>query len=146
MTTRRAFAKALVFAPLMEPETRLTAEERIEVYRTVRQVWDQYYSFGEGRDLAFHLGVLLVALDYYREAIDFLTISAATYEMAPGTAYNLSLCSYRIGELDEALKLAELALTLDPDFDQAKTLRITILDQADLGSEAKGEIVGAGAF
>jgi tetratricopeptide (TPR) repeat protein len=134
------------FAPLMEPETRLTAEERIEVYRTVRQVWDQYYSFGEGRDLAFHLGVLLVALDYYREAIDFLTISAATYEMAPGTAYNLSLCSYRIGELDEALKLAELALTLDPDFDQAKTLRITILDQADLGSEAKGEIVGAGAF
>jgi tetratricopeptide (TPR) repeat protein len=122
------------FAPLLQPETRLTAEERIEMYSMVRKVWDQYYPIGEPLDLAFHLGVLLVSLDFCPEAIEFLEISAVNYGMEPGTAFNLSLCHYRLGQLDEALEFATQALTLDPDFDQAKGLRITLLDQRALNS------------
>ncbi len=51
-----------------------SAEDAVQedVYRALRLVWDLHYPIGEERDLALHLAVLLHAMRYFPEALDFL--------------------------------------------------------------------------
>ena len=78
---------------------------------------------GEESDLAFDLGTFLLEMEFYEDAFEFLQRSVELYGMAPGAAYNIAVCYYNLNQMDEALDYVDHALSLDPDFAEAKTLR-----------------------
>ena len=99
---------------------------RQELYWAAQQVWANYFPIGERLDLAFHIGMLLHALRYYLEAIEFFRRSIQLYGLTPSTAYDLGVCHYELQQLSEAGAWADRALELDPEYEPAKTLRIRI--------------------
>lgn len=102
---------------------------RQELYWAAQQVWVTYFPIGERLDVAFHIGMLLHALHYYLEAIEFFRRSIELYGLTPSTAYDLGVCHYELQQLSEAGAWADRALELDPEYEPAKTLRIRIESQ-----------------
>jgi tetratricopeptide (TPR) repeat protein len=100
--------------------------QKQELRRIVRQVWDVYLPIGEADDLAFELGTLLLEMEFYTEATEFLQHSVSLYGMEPGTAYNLAVCHYSLRQMETALEYVNQALEPDSEFDAAKALRIKI--------------------
>jgi hypothetical protein len=96
---------------------------RLEIYRAVYEVWERYFPLREARDLAFHLGVLLCEIDCHQDALPFFHESLAAYGPNPATAFNVGLCLYHLGDLEEARKQMDLALEDAPDFEPARELR-----------------------
>jgi tetratricopeptide (TPR) repeat protein len=101
----------------------MTDLQKQQLHEAVVKVWDSYLPIGEQNDLAFELGTVLLELDYYAEALELLQRSVDLYGMAPGTAYNIGVCCYGLGQMDEALSYVDLALESDPQFEAAITLR-----------------------
>ena len=101
-----------------------------EIYEAVGRVWDAYLPIGEEADLAFHVGTLLLEMDLYGEALEFLQHSAELYGEEPGTAYNMAVCWHGLRQTSKALECVERALELDAGFDAAKTLRIKLRSSA----------------
>jgi len=97
-----------------------------ELYRVIQKVWNVYYPVAEDQDLAYHLGVVLYELDYYDEALDFFKRSDEFYGHDATVAYNMSLCHYGLRQMGEALKQLQKALTLEPDFQDARAMQIEI--------------------
>jgi tetratricopeptide (TPR) repeat protein len=87
------------------------------------KVWDSYLPIGEEIDLAFELGTLLLEMEFHADALEFLQRSVELNGIAPGTAYNISVCHYSLGQTDQALDYVNQALSLDPEFVEAQTLR-----------------------
>lgn len=100
--------------------------EKQALSEAVRQVWDAYLPIGEEEDLAFQLGTLLLEMKFYTEALEFLQHSVSLYSIEPGTAYNLGVCHYSLGQMEKALECINQALELDPEFDAAKAMRIRL--------------------
>jgi len=100
--------------------------QKQELHEAILKVWDSYLPIGEENDLAFQLGTLLLEINYYEEALKLLQQSVDLYGMAPGTAYNLSVCYYSLGQTEKALEYVNQALELDPEFDAAKALRVEL--------------------
>jgi len=100
--------------------------QRRELSAAIDRVWDAYLPIGEEDDLAFEMGTLLLEMDLPAEALEFFHRSVALYSQAPGTAYNMSICCYRLGQMDQALGFLNEALELDPEFAEAKTLRMEL--------------------
>jgi hypothetical protein len=96
---------------------------RLEIYRTVHEVWNHYFPLHEARDLAFHLGVLLCEIDCHADALPFFHESAAVYGPNPATIYNIGLCLYHLEHLEEAREQIDQALEGAPDFAPALELR-----------------------
>jgi hypothetical protein len=96
---------------------------RLEIYRAVHEVWDHYFSIREKHDLAFHLGVLLCEIECYGDALPFFHESMAVYGPNPATVFNIGLCLYHLGDLEEARKQVDQALEGAPDFEPAIGLR-----------------------
>ena len=94
-----------------------------EVRRTVLQVWEVHFPIRESRDVAFHLGVLLIEAGFYTEAIPLLQASTGLYGPNPATVYNVSLCLYHLGDLEAALERVDEALEAEPGYEAAQTLR-----------------------
>lgn len=105
---------------------------RRELRQAIHQVWDTYYPLGEGADLALELGVLLIELRAYEDALPYLHHSARHNGRRPKTCYHIALCHYRMGRLQRALECAEETLALDPSSGSAMALRTAI--QARLAS------------
>lgn len=101
----------------------MTGLQKQYLHEAIMKVWDSYLPIGEGRDLAFELGTLLLEMDFYEEAREFLQRSVDLYGMAPGTAYNIAVCFYGVGRMDQALDYVKQALELDPGFAEANALR-----------------------
>ncbi|HEV2862322.1 MAG TPA: tetratricopeptide repeat protein [Pyrinomonadaceae bacterium] len=97
-----------------------------ELGRAVRSVWDAYLPIGEEEDLAFHLGTLLLEMESYAEALEFLQHSEDLYGPEPGTAYNMAVCCHGLRQTAKALEHVNRALELDADFDAARALRIKL--------------------
>lgn len=113
--------------PLFKSRCAELAEARKRELRdAVRQVWDFYYPIGEEEDLAFHLGVLLLEMQLYREALELFEESARLYGLEPGTAYNMGLCHYNLREIEPAARCIQQALELDPELDSARILQIKL--------------------
>lgn len=89
----------------------------------ILKVWDSYLPIGEEHDLAFELGTLLLELEFHEQALEFLQQSVDLHGLAPGTAYNIAVCYYSQGRMDQALNYLNQALSLEPDFPEAKDLR-----------------------
>ena len=97
-----------------------------ELYETARRVWDAYLPIGEEEDLAFHIGTLLLEMEFYKEALEFLRHSIDLYGAEPGTAYNMAVCYHGLSQTAKALECVTQALELDAEFDAAKSLRIRL--------------------
>lgn len=100
----------------------MTAVQTRQLHEAIVNVWDSYMPIGEESDLAFELGTLLVEIESHQEALEFLQRSVDLYGMAPGTAYNIAICYYALSQLDQARDHVNQALSLDPQFAEAKTL------------------------
>ena len=101
----------------------ITNVQKKQLHETIMKVWDSYLPIGEEDDLAFQLGTLLLEIDYYAEALELLQHSVDLYGMAPGTAYNMGVCCYGLGQMEQALGYVNHALQLDPELETAITLR-----------------------
>src|SRR5205085_4174211 len=101
--------------------------QKQELHEAIVKVWDSYLPIGEENDLAFQLGTLLLEIDCYAEALELLQHSVDLYGSAPGTAYNMGVCYYSLGKMDQALEYVNQALELDPEFDAAKGLHAALV-------------------
>ena len=100
--------------------------QKRQLHEAILKVWDSYLPIGEESDLAFDLGTFLLEMEFYAEAFEFLQRSVELYGMAPGAAYNIAVCLYSLNQMDEALDYVDQALSLDPRFVEAKTLRADV--------------------
>lgn len=96
---------------------------RLELYRAVHEVWNHYFPIPQAIDLAFHLGVLLCEIDRHEEALPFFHESIAAHGPNPATLYNVGLCLFHLGHLEEARLQVDQALEDAPDFEPALALR-----------------------
>jgi len=101
----------------------ITDLQKQHLHETIVKVWDSYLPIGEESDLAFELGTLLLEMGFQAEALEFLQRSVDLHGIAPGTAYNIAVCHYGLGQMDQALDYVNQALGLDHKFTEAKTLR-----------------------
>lgn len=97
--------------------------EKQQLHGAILKVWDSYLPIGEQIDLAFELGTLLLEMEFHQEALVFLQHSVDLYGSAPGTAYNIAVCYYALGQIDQSLEHIKQALSLDPAFAEAEALR-----------------------
>ena len=100
----------------------MTGVQKQQLHEAIVTVWDSYLPIGEDSDLAFEMGTLLLEMEFHAEAIEFLQRSVELHGTAPGTAYNIALCYYGLGQMDRALDYVDQALRLDHEFAEAKTL------------------------
>lgn len=104
----------------------VSAVQKQGLHEAIMKVWDSYLPIGEENDLAFQLGTLLLEIDSYSDALALLQYSVDLYGMEPGTAYNMGVCHYSLGQMESALEYIEQALKLDPEFDAAQALRFEL--------------------
>lgn len=97
-----------------------------ELYQAVRKIWDLYYPIGEENDLAFQLAMLLQAMGFYPEALEFYNYSLQFTSPDVSTFYNMGICHYMLRQLGPALEDIQHALELNPVFDEAKVMRIKL--------------------
>lgn len=133
-----------VWPALMKHAGSLPGVLRLEIYRAVYEVWDHYFPLQEARDLAFHLGVLLCEIDCHGDALPFFHESAAVYGPNPATVYNIGLCLFHLGHLEEARKQVDLALEEAPDFEPAAELRDDIVAALAAARPRKGRAKRSG--
>lgn len=101
----------------------MTDLQKQQLREAIVKVWDFYLPIGEESDLAFELGTLLLEMEFHSDALEFLQRSVDLYGMAPGSAYNIAVCYYSLGQFDRALDYVNQALCFNPRFAEAKTLR-----------------------
>jgi tetratricopeptide (TPR) repeat protein len=97
------------------------------------RVWARYYPLDDGKDVAFELGFVYYAMRRYREALDFYGRSLARYGPHRVTLFNMGLCEFQQGRMDEALRLFERSLEVDPTYGPARDWRVRVL--AERGAE-----------
>ncbi len=88
----------------------------------VRNVWQTYFPIREPNDLAFHLGLLLYAMQDYEDALEFFQYSLQLYGPDQATAVNMAVCHFNLGQLAEAQDNINLALDLAPELEVAHDL------------------------
>lgn len=104
----------------------LTSFQKQQLQEAILKVWDSYMPIGEDSDLAFELGTLLLEMEFHEAALEFLHRSVESYGTAPGSAYNLAVCYYSLGRMEETLAYVNQAIDLDPEFAEGKTLRAEV--------------------
>jgi tetratricopeptide (TPR) repeat protein len=114
------------YPALMDRIENASEPEKQELHQVIQWVWEVYYPLAEDQDLPSHLGVLLYEMGYYAEALVLFTRSAELYGPDAMVSYSMGLCHYGLRQMEAALECVNEALTLDPDFEDAKTLRIKI--------------------
>jgi tetratricopeptide (TPR) repeat protein len=136
---------AVVFPRLMELLPSLDELARKELGRAARQIWETYLPIGEDRDLAFELGVLLSEIERLPEALEFFGHSLRLQGPDAATYYNLGICYARLRQFGPAFRAVEEALAREPNYPEARSLRIQLLAESEdaaapphIGSSAVG--------
>ena len=101
----------------------ITSNQKQQLHEAILNVWESYLPIGEANDLAFDMGTLLLEMDLFPAALEFLQHSVDLYGEAPGTTYNMAVCHYNLGMMDQAAVYCDRALAAAPDFDEARSLR-----------------------
>jgi hypothetical protein len=122
------------FPTLLNHIASLSTPLRQELYRAIQQIWGMYYPIGEEGDLPFRLAMLLQAMLFYPEALEFYERSLQLYGYDASTFYNMGICHYNLREMEAGLASIERALELDPEFEAAKAMRIKF--QSELSNRA----------
>ena len=60
--------------------------------KAVRRIWETYFPLREPEDLAFHIGVLAIALERWEEGLEYFGYSESVYGDDPATDFNMALC------------------------------------------------------
>jgi tetratricopeptide (TPR) repeat protein len=100
-----------------------TDAERDDLANALEQVWDLYLPIGEQEDIAFGIGTLMFGMQRNARALAYFERSRAIWGPYPATAYNAALCHKRLGATQDALRLLDEALELDPDYTAAADAR-----------------------
>ena len=112
---------ARIFLQLLPYLTKLLSEvsdrQRDNLFMLFPSIWDTYYHIGEGDDLAFELGELLLSLLFYQEAALYFEKSLKHYGRHGLTIYKLALCHCLSGAFKWATPLIEELQGIDPTND-----------------------------
>lgn len=92
----------------------------------LRQVWDRYYPADGDVDVAFCIASVFHVMGDHRQALHFLDRSWRLFGPDPATGYLTALCHWHEHEMDQALADVDEVLTLDPDCEPAREMRIRI--------------------
>jgi len=95
---------------------------KLETYRAVQQIWDNFYYLGDDKDVAYALGLVLMAIENYAEAANFFGISLEMHGPDFSTYYYLANCHYETQKLELALTYVRQSLAANADFEPAQTL------------------------
>lgn len=112
---------------LMEQVEGAPEDLREELAEAARRIWETYFPLPESDDLAFHLGVLAIALERWEEGLEYFGYSASVYGHDPATDFNMALCSQGLGDEEAALERLDRALEADPEMEMALALRAELL-------------------
>jgi tetratricopeptide (TPR) repeat protein len=107
---------------MMELLSESTEEDKEDLSRIIRAVWDGYYPIDEEHDLAFDCGMLLFHMEAFEEALIFFDRSIATYEGHASVFYNMAICHYHLGQHSLALRAVDQALSLNPEHEGSRML------------------------
>ncbi len=122
-----AFDPGLLVACSDTLSTRLehaSDEQREELARTLDETWRAHYPIGDQRDVAFTIGTLLLRLERFAEALTHFQHSLALHGPDASTHYNAALCHLRMGRTVSAREHVERALSLAPQLEAARALRL----------------------
>lgn len=97
-----------------------------ELITVIYKVWEHYFPIGEEGDIACCLGSLLAYFGYDKDAAAFFQSSLEFYGEDAAINYEVALCYYNMQEFDKAMEYVKKSLTLDPDFEEGKTLQSLI--------------------
>lgn len=97
---------------------------RPEIQQAVQAMWNNYYPLGEaGQDLPFCLGMILLEMEDYANALPHFQQSLLWWGPDKFTYYQMALCHLGIGQKEPAQTALVQALSLDPHFDPAGQLQ-----------------------
>jgi len=99
---------------------------RLDIFDAARRVRDAYFPIGEERDVPFALGEVFDALDALPEAEACFAESMALRGPSADTLHRLAVCASALHRLPEAIVRAEEALAIDPAYEPARALRVTL--------------------
>jgi tetratricopeptide (TPR) repeat protein len=105
--------------------------QKHELREGILQIWDSFLPIGEENDLAFEIGTLLVELGFLVDALEFLQRSVDLYGPAAGTVYNMAVCYYSLGQMEEAQAYVGQALQMDHEFKEAKALSAELTSELE---------------
>lgn len=107
----------------------LTNAQRIELRDVLEQTWPSF--FPGLFDLALELSRVMLALDWWRDALDLLEISTRQFGEHPRTLLELSLLCYAAKDLARARAYVARALELDPSLDGAVQWEAKLRDEQE---------------
>lgn len=81
---------------------------------------ENFYYLPKGYDVMFDIGILFHTLRRYTDAAKYYKLSEHYFGEQFGLAYNIGLCLYNGGEMQEALTYFRRALKLDPKSKETK--------------------------
>lgn len=119
----------LALPPLLKGAKALADVDKRQLKKLIDLCWNLFYPLGDAFDLAFELGKLLFEMAYYREAGVYFKRSLDLFGPDAATLYNLGLCHSQLQELPPALEWLEKALTLNPNHEAARTLRLELIER-----------------
>lgn len=97
-----------------------------EVRHSVQRTWEMYYDIGEVRGLAYYIAMLLTGIEYYTDALDFFELALQERDPHTGIYHNMAICHFKLRQLDQAADYVNKALEINPELEEARTLRIQI--------------------
>lgn len=94
---------------------------RNDLCRGIPRVWANYYIMDMDKDIAFEIGRFYYGIREYGLALQYYTISRDTVGDHHVTAHNQGLCFYSQGELETSLGFFKRALSLNGEYEKARS-------------------------
>lgn len=107
-------------SPLTSAVAGSSVAEMREVHTALSRVWRNYFPIGESEDLPFEIARILFHMQYFEQALEFYGESIRMHGEHKMTRQQIGLCHYFMRQLEPARKSFEAALSLDPDYQEAR--------------------------
>jgi len=92
---------------LFELLPKIADNDRWNLLLLIPRLWDTYYPLAEANDFANDLGSLLLALEFFGEAVLYFEKSIQIYGTGNSTLYKIALCQCLAGEFSKASPIVE---------------------------------------
>lgn len=108
---------------LLERIEKEEAFPKDELIAAIYKVWEYYFPIGEDENLFYCLATLLGYFGYDKDAIRLFQSSLEFYGEDAAIYYEITLCYYNMQEFKKALEHINKALSLNPKFEEALSLK-----------------------